>query len=158
MEQDEKQQDVPQVNEVHVDYKDQAMRAQADYQNLQKEVAAQRAQWAKMSEVHILEEFIPVYENFKKAFAHEPGGEDNMWENWKQGIGYIMKQFGDILRNHGVEEVETVGKPFDPTVHEAVGEEASDEYEEGVVVREVAGGYRCGDTVIQVARVILCKK
>lgn len=145
------------VNEVNVDYKDQAMRAQADYANLQKEVAAQRSEWAKMSTIQILEEFIPIYENFKKAFAHEPGAEDKGWQNWKQGIEYIKKQFADVLSSHGVEEIPTVGQAFDPNLHEALSEEASAEHQDGDIIREVHGGYKAGGKILQAAKVVVCK-
>ncbi len=145
------------VNEVNVDYKDKWMRAQADYQNLQKEVSEQRSQWAKMSKVQVLEEFIPVYENFKKAFAHEVDGSDASWENWKKGIEYIKKQFSDILASHGVEEIQTVGAAFDPNLHEALSEEASEDHEEGAIIRELSGGYKVGDKVLMPAKVVVCK-
>ena len=139
------------------EYKGAWMRAQADYQNFQKEVSEQRSNWAKMSEVQILEEFIPVYENFRTAFKHDVGEESSAWENWKKGIGFIMKQFGDILESHGVKEMETVGKVFDPKLHEAVSEEESEEHEDGVIIREVSGGYVAGETILRVARVVVCR-
>jgi len=144
--------------EINIDYKDQWLRAQADYANLQKETAAKRSEWASMSEWQILEEFIPVYDNFKKAFSMNIDGEDKQWESWKQGIGYIMKQFGDILKQHGIEEMETVGKPFDPSLHESVSEESSDEYDDGVIIREVDAGYKKGGKILKVARVVVNKK
>jgi len=146
------------VKEENVDYKDQWLRAQADYANLQKETSAKRGEWATMSEWQILEEFIPVYDNFKKAFSVTIEGSDKQWESWKQGIGYIMKQFGDILKQHGIEELETVGKVFDPSLHESVSEELSDEYDDGVILREVDAGYKKGEKVLKVARVVVNKK
>ena len=148
----------PIAQEKNIDYKDQWLRAQADYANLQKETATKRGEWASMSEWQILEEFIPVYDNFKKAFAVTIDGEDKKWESWKQGIGYIMKQFGDILKQHGIEEMETVGKSFDPTMHESVSEESSDEYDDGVIIREVDAGYKKGGKILKVARVVVNKK
>ncbi len=149
--------------EVNVDYKDKWLRAQADYSNLVKETAEKRSEWASMSEWHILEEFIPVYDNFKKAFAVEivadiENDEIGKWQNWKQGIGYIMKQFGDILKQHGIEEIETVGAAFDPTMHEALSEESSDEHEDGAIIREVNAGYKKGERVLKVAGVVLNKR
>jgi len=144
--------------EENVDYKDQWLRAQADYANLQKETVAKRGEWAAMSEWQILEEFIPVYDNFKKAFSMHIDGGEKQWESWKKGIEYIMKQFGDILKQHGIEEMETVGKPFDPNMHECVSEEASDEYDDGVIIREVDAGYKKGEKVLKVARVVVNKK
>ena len=146
------------TKEENVDYKDQWLRAQADYANLQKETFAKRGEWATMSEWQILEEFIPVYDNFKKAFAVTIEGEDKQWESWKKGIEYIMKQFADVLKQHGIEEMETVGKAFDPTMHESVSEEMSDEYDDGVILREVDAGYKKGEKILKVARVVVNKK
>lgn len=140
-----------------VDYKDMWLRAQADYQNLQRETASVRVHWAKMSEIHVLEEFIPVLENLKKAFAVDSGDSAQQFENWKKGIAFIVKQFEDIMTSHGVEKIVTVGRKFDPTVHEAVGEESSDAFAEGTIIREVDGGYTAGETVLRAARVIVSK-
>ncbi|PIR74340.1 MAG: nucleotide exchange factor GrpE [Candidatus Magasanikbacteria bacterium CG10_big_fil_rev_8_21_14_0_10_47_10] len=140
-----------------VDYKDMWLRAQADYQNLQRETTLVRVHWAKMSEIQVLEEFIPVLENLKKAFAADSGNNAQQFENWKKGIAFIVKQFEDIMTLHGVEKIVTVGLQFDPTVHEAVGEESSDAFAEGTIIREVDGGYISGDTVLRAARVIVSK-
>lgn len=139
------------------EYKAGWQRAQADYQNLQREVAEQKKEWAAWSELRVLEEFIPVYDNFKKAFSHHPeNGDDKKWSNWAQGIGYIMKQFGDILKAHQIEEIKTVGEQFDPRLHESVGEEASDAPEH-TIIRELEGGYMMKGKVVKVAKVIVAK-
>lgn len=133
-------------------------RATADYHNLQKEVERQKADWAVWSKRQIIEDFLPVYTNFKTAFGHKPAEEtDKSWSNWATGIGFIMKQFGDILKSHGVEEIKTVGEVLDTTRHEAVGEEISDAPEH-TIVREVETGYVMGGKVVKVAKVIVAKK
>lgn len=139
--------------EVNVDYKDKWMRAQADYQNLQKEIADKRSQWVKMSEIQVLEAFIPVYDNFKKAAAHTPEDGGN-WDAWAKGIGFIQKQFGDILSQFNVEEIKTVGEKFDIELHEAAGEEES-EKESGTILKEVDAGYKANGKVIKPAKVII---
>ncbi|MBP6859460.1 MAG: nucleotide exchange factor GrpE [Candidatus Magasanikbacteria bacterium] len=140
------------------EYKSGWQRALADYKNLQKESADMRGVWAKASEQYILEEFIPVYENFKKAFAHKDAMTDEKsWKQWADGIGYIQKQFGDILKNYQVEEIQTAGEKFDPRYHEAIGEEESSEVESGIILKEVEGGYKRGDKIIKPARVIISK-
>src|SRR5262245_27905912 len=81
------------------EYKIGWQRALADYQNLQKETAARRAELVSMSEQQILEDFIPVYDNFKKAFSAKGDGEwSKEQESWVVGIQYIRKQFADILK------------------------------------------------------------
>lgn len=139
-------------------YKASWQRALADYQNLQKEIFARRQEWFEMSEQQIIEEFIPVYDHFKKAFGHKEQVTMNKeQESWVNGIGHIMKQFGDILKRHKVEEVKTVGEKFDPSIHESVGELEVEGKEHGKIVKEVDGGYKMGGRVIKAARVIIAK-
>ena len=140
------------------EYKNLALRAQADYQNLQKEVFKQRAEWAKMSKVQAIEEFLPVFDNFTTAFVHqEKLSEDINWQNWAKGIEYIKKQFEDILIQSGVEIIKTVGEDFDPNYHEAVSEEESEEIESGKIIKEVVVGYKVGDKILKVAKVVVAK-
>ena len=139
------------------EYKSGWQRATADYQNLCREVDARRSELVAWSEQTILEEFLPVYANFKKAFASKNGGWTPDQENWAKGIEYIMKQFELVLKQHGVEEIDAVGKQFDPTKHEAAGEEECDEAEEGSVLKVVDPGFTMRGRVIKVARVIIKK-
>ena len=137
--------------EVNVDYKDKYLRAHADYQNLVRETNARRAEWAQMSEVQVLEAFIPVYDNFKKAAAHQPTEESSAWKNWGMGIGFIEKQFAEVLKRFGIEEIETVGTEFDPNMHEAVEEEIHEDVPMDQIVREIESGYKKGDKVIKLS-------
>lgn len=138
-------------------YKSGWQRAQADYQNLQKEVETKRSEWVQMSEVQILEEFIPVYDNLKKAFAVEQGDLTKEQANWKKGIELTLKQFADILSSHNVHEMQTVGEIFNPAQHEAVSEETDESKDDGVILKEIDSGYILGDKVIKVAKVIVNK-
>jgi len=138
------------------EFKQGWQRAQADYKNLQREISEQRGEWARMSEQQILEEFIPVYDNFRLAFSHQPPDFRAEQVKWVEGIGFIMKQFETVLKNHDVEEIKTVGEKFDPKLHEAVSEEESSEEEE-TILKEVNAGYMMGGKVIKVARVVVAK-
>jgi molecular chaperone GrpE len=143
------------------EYKLGWQRALADYQNLQKETAARRAELVSLSEQQIVEEFIPVYDNFKKAYSFHPevdaSEEGKKIQNWITGISFIMKQFGDVLKSYKVEEIKTVGEKLDTRVHEAAGEEEVEGKEPGTIVREIDGGYTMGGRVIKPAKVIIAK-
>jgi len=144
-----------------LEYKAGWQRAQADYKNLQAEIDKKKSEWVKMSELQVLSDFMPVYDNFKKAFAHHPeldveNEKDKKVKNWIDGVGYIMKQFGDVLKNFDIEEIKTVGEMFNPEMHEALGEEESEE-EEGTILKEVDVGYMMKGKVIKVAKVIIAK-
>lgn len=138
------------------EYKLGWQRATADYQNLVRETAKQKSEWMQMIKGSILEDFIPVLDNFKKAFAHE-ANDQKQFENWKKGIEYIMKQFADVIKNNGVEEIKTVGEIFDARVHEIVAEEESDTAKEHEIIREVESGYKSADKILKVAKVIVAK-
>jgi molecular chaperone GrpE len=144
--------------EVNVDFKDKYLRAHADYQNLVRETNTRRAEWAQMSEVQVLEAFIPVFDNFKKAAAHQPTEDSSAWKNWGMGIGFIQKQFADVLKQFGVEEMQTIGQMFDPTKHEAVEEEVNGEVEMNTVLREIEQGYIKNGKVIKPAKVVVSKQ
>lgn len=144
------------------EYKKDWQRALADYKNLQKETSERRGEWAQMSKAQILEDFIPVYDNFKSAFFHHPvlqadNEEHKQMKNWIDGIVYIMKQFGDVIKNHGIEEIKTVGEKFDPNMHESMGEEEVEGKEAGIIIKELVGGYKMGTRVIKAAKVIIAK-
>ncbi len=144
------------------EYKKDWQRALADYKNLQKETNERRGEWAQMSKAQILEDFIPVYDNFKSAFFHHPilqadNEEHKQMKNWIDGIGFIMKQFGDVIKSHGIEEIKTVGEKFDPNMHESMGEEEVEGQEPGMVIKELIGGYKMGGKVIKAAKVIISK-
>ena len=61
------------------------------------------------------------------------------------------------FNHNNIEEIKTVGEKFDPKYHEAIGEEESEKYVAGMVIKEMAGGYKMGDRVIRPAKVIIAK-
>lgn len=148
------------------EYKAGWQRALADYKNLQTEIDKRRGEWAQMSEMQILEDFLPVYEHLKKAFDHDTDtriyaddadhADVKKLENWKVGIEHIMRQFGDVLKAHRLEEIKTVGEQLDLKFHEAVGEEESDK-PAGTIIKEVDTGYVMGGRVVRAAKVIIAR-
>lgn len=163
----EKQEEVQEESELKQlkkeceEYRAGWQRAQADYQNLQREVEKKRSEWVQMSEFQIIQEFLPAYDHLKKAIQET--------RNWKQetesevknfcvGIEMILKQFGDVLKRHGVEEMKTVGESFDPEQHEALSEEVSEDHDEGIILKEIESGYMLKDRVVRPAKVIVAKK
>ena len=129
-------------------------RALADYQNLLKRTATEKQEFMKYANERLLTEILPVYDNLKTSFKHIGDGAEN--NGWLEGIKYVIKQFGDILKNLGVEEIKTVGEKFDHHSMEAVEKkETDDKKKDGIVESEVMSGYRLGDKVIRAARVVV---
>lgn len=132
------------------DLENQCKRALADYQNLVKNVAAEKTEIFKYSLAGFLTEILPVYDNLKTAIKTLSPEEQN--NSWVEGIKYVIKQFQDIFIVNGIKEIETIGKKFDYNTMEAV------EGEGDIVSQEIRSGYLLNDKVIIAAKVIVCKK
>jgi len=72
-----------------------------------------------------------------------------------EGLRLIAGEFGKALSTLGVERIEAEGKPFDPTLHEAVSAEDSDTVPAGQVLRQFKSGYRVGDQLLRPAAVVV---
>ncbi len=136
-------------------------RALADYANLQKEVARERMEMGQYATLRVVERFLPVFDNFQVAVSHMPKTEDKTVLNWALGVGFIQKQIDDAMKDLGLTAIETEGKAFDASKHEAVGEEdavaAGLALPSGSVLREVQKGYEINGKVVRPAKVIIVK-
>ena len=141
--------------EQNLDYKDSYLRAVADYDNLKKEIVRLRGEYARYAAVEVVREFLPVYDNLKKALEHAPASDG--CTKWTKGIGLIADQCGKVLAAAGVQAVDEVGMPFDPTVHEALMREKRDGAVTDTVVKVVEPGYRLHDRVLRPAKVIVAE-
>ncbi|KKQ39107.1 MAG: Protein GrpE [Candidatus Magasanikbacteria bacterium GW2011_GWA2_37_8] len=103
----------------------------------------------------MLEEFIPVYDHLRMAIQGVKNKEQGINDPWVDGVNHVLRQFAEILKSHGVEEIKTVGEIFNPELHEAVGEEEGEE--EGKILREIFAGYTMNGKVIRPAKVIVTK-
>lgn len=127
-------------------------RAQADYQNLKKESEQARIDSIKLSNKVLIENLIPVFDNFAIATKHLP--EDLQNNNWVQGIVYIHKQLQDILISEGVEIINPMGEAFDPNMHEAVETvELEDIANQNTIIEVLQVGYKLNGSLIRSARV-----
>ncbi len=136
-------------------------RAKADYENLKREVERERKEMGIFARTMVAMDFIPIYDNFKKASAHEPklteSEESKLFKQWMNGILHIKSQFKEVLKQIGIEEIPSVGEQFDPHLHESVEERESSGILAGQIIAEVSGGYKMGERILQAAKVIIAK-
>lgn len=153
--QEEAAPDVAQLQKERDEYLAGWKRALADFTNREKELAQEKREMATYVTRDIILEMIPVLDNLKTALSHTP--KDQVESEWVKGVGYVVKQFEGALNNYGVRSFPSVGQPFDPARHDAVGEEKG-EGQAGTILKEVAAGYQQNDTVIRPAKVIVQKQ
>jgi molecular chaperone GrpE len=125
-------------------------RAKADYLNLKKETETASAELAQFVAAGMLMKFLPVYDGLKKACAMENSGD-----KWAEGILNIKKQFEEVFKKFGVEEIKTVGEKFNPEFHEAISRQKKDSVESDIILEEVSGGYTMNKKTIIPAKVIV---
>ncbi len=129
------------------------LRALADYQNLLKQTAREKSDFAKYANQGLLMDLLPIYDHLKMSLAH-PAENDN----WLQGVKHVLEQFKKVLTDNGVEQIETVGKKFDHNLMDAVeSETTADESQDELVAKELKAGYTLNGKVIIPARVAVYK-
>lgn len=133
-----------------------SLRALADYQNLQKEVAKERAEMGQYATLRVVERFLPIFDNFNTAMTHLPRSDDKAVVSWAVGVGLIQKQLEETLRGIGLTPIKSVGEKFDATKHEAVSEEESDQ-EHGTILKEVQAGYEILGKTVRPSKVIIAR-
>jgi molecular chaperone GrpE len=133
--------------EEYIEMEDRYKRALADYQNLQKRSIEEKNDFAKYANENLLHEILPIYDNLKISLLHI--NEEANQNGWAEGIKYVIKQFKEVLKNAGVEEIETEGKKFDINTMEAI------EGKGEKVKKEIKPGYKLNGKVIIAAKVSL---
>lgn len=139
------------LTEKKSDVNEPLLRLQADFQNFKRRSIEEQLRAVTAARLSVIVELLPVIDNFERAFADVPKEIEK--SNWYGGVTAIKKQFETVLKNLGIERIETVGADFDPEVHEAITHEPHDKYAENVISEEYEAGYRAGDDVIRHARV-----
>jgi len=129
----------------------------AESENARKRMQKERQEMTKYGIENVLTDFLHPLDSFEKALQFAESMSDEI-KNWAIGSEMLLGQFKQILSNHGVEEYHSVGKPFDPHMHEAVETVESSEYAPGIIVEEYVRGYKVGDRPIRVARVKVAKE
>jgi len=129
-------------------------RTQADFLNFKKQVADERTRLIGSAATDIIDQLLPVLDHFQLAAKHLPKELEN--NNWAVGIKQIEKQFENILIKNGLERIESVGKEFNPELHEAIEEVKSDK-PVGTIIEEILSGYKYAGGILRSAKVKVAK-
>ena len=134
-------------------WKDQAVRTAAELDNFRKRMSREKLDAVRYGNQRLLEELLPVLDNFDmgmQAAAQEEGSMLFM------GMQMVHKQISEFLSSQNVEEIPAqVGGEFDPKIHEALSQQASEDIDEGKIVHVLRKGYRIGDRLLRPTNVIV---
>ena len=138
------------------EYLDGWQRARAEFANYKKRIEKEQEDMIKSANGAFITRLLPVMDDFERAFQTLP--LDLMGMTWLEGIALIQRKLQMLLELEGVTVIETEGHMFDPTLHQAVTHEESEEREEGQIIGEVQKGYKMGDRVLRPSLVRVAKK
>lgn len=139
------------------EYWDRLLRTTADFDNFRKRAARERQDAVRYANEGLLLKLLPVLENFEMALAAARKAPADAAKPMQAGVEMIAQQLRNVLAEAGVEEIDAAGKPFDPTVHEAVSHLESPGTPEGHVAQQIRKGYRWQGRLLRPASVVVAK-
>jgi molecular chaperone GrpE len=134
------------------------LRVTADFENFKKRAARERTEAIQFANTALLQKLLPVIDNFEMAQAAAQTAQGDKLASLQTGIVMIQQQLKGALAEAGLEEMDASGKQFDPTFHEAVSQQETDQVPEGQVIQQIRKGYKLRDRLLRPAAVIVAKK
>lgn len=130
-------------------------RARAEFANYKKRVARDQEDSRMRIAADTLTKYLGVIDDLERALKERP--DDGEAAAWAEGIELIYRKMFGVLETEGVEVINAEGEHFDPTLHEAISHDESEDHEEGDVIEVVQPGYRLGERVLRPAMVRVAK-
>ncbi len=132
------------------DVSDRYKRILAEFENFKKRSGKEREVLYNSIMGDVIEVMLPIVDNLENAVKITTSDD-----GYKQGVELVLKQFKDVLKSKGVEEIESVGTTFDPELHEAVSSVTNPELGAKEIAEEFRKGYKIGSKVIRHSMVVV---
>ena len=128
----------------------------AEFDNYRKQMEKQIDSKIESGKAELLLKFLSLRDDYVRALemAKQSKSEDVVIE----GLEGILKNFDSLLKSEGVMEIETIGTPFDPNVHDVIGFSHEDEIEENIITKEIRKGYMLNNKVLRPSLVVISRK
>jgi molecular chaperone GrpE len=130
----------------------------ADFDNYRKQMEKQLASKAESIKAELLLKFLNIRDDYLRALsvARQSKSEQGVVVVI-EGLEGILKNIDSLLASEGVREIESVGTPFDPNVHDAIAYSARDDLAENTVTAEIRKGYMLNGRVLRPSLVEISK-
>lgn len=136
---------------------DRLLRATADLDNYRKRARRDVDDAKVAAKGNVLKEMLPVVDNLERAVQHAEASGDGGGEAILEGVKLVLRQFLQAFERCDVTPLESLGQPFDPNLHEAVGQAETDDYPPGTVCQELQRGYKIGDRLLRPALTVVAR-
>lgn len=135
--------------------KDAWLRTAADFDNFKKRTRREIDDARRAGREDLVRSLLPVFDNLERALQSAQRSSDV--KAMADGLALVQRQFADALGREAIVRVQTVGRPFDPTVHEAIQQVETDEHPPGTILAEVQPGYTHADRLLRAAMVVVAR-
>ena len=136
-----------------IDWKDQYIRLQAEFDNFRKRTIREKMDLIQSGGSDVLKAIIAILDDMQRATAASEKSDDI--NALREGERLVVQKFIDTLRQKKVVEIEALDCPFDENLHEAVARFAAGEEKKGKVIDVIERGYMLGDKVLRFAKVVV---
>jgi molecular chaperone GrpE len=138
-------------------FKDKFYYLAAEMENMKRRFDREKDSIVKYGTEKILNGLLPVLDNLDRTLAAVEGEEDEKVKNILVGVKMVRDQFFETLKQSGLEEVESIGKIFDPNFHEAMSQQAAEGKEDMEIIAEFEKGYILNGRLLRAAKVVVAK-
>lgn len=133
--------------------KEDYMRLAADFDNFRRRALKERKEWEQKGKDEILLSVLDILDNFSRGLQQSESDSSSL----ATGMRMVYSQMESLLEQNGLSKIETIGKKFNPSVHDAVGKRASEKKSDGEILEEVKCGWTYPDRLLRAASVIVVK-
>ena len=134
---------------------DRFLRMAADFENFKKRAAKEKEDYLKFANEDLIKAILPFVDNLERAVNHAEKVQDT--GVMIEGVRLTIQQIHQALNKFGLSSFESVGKPFDPAMHEAMLAVETDQHEPNQVLEEFQKGYLLNDRLLRPATVSVSK-
>ncbi len=129
------------------------LRNQAELLNYRKRKDEETSRIVKYAEEEVLKSFLPILDNFERAINMDDDNLNDEVSKFLEGFKLMYKQIKELLKKFEVTEIDSLGKEFDPSYHQAVVMDKDDTKEHGIITEVLQKGYMYKDRVLRTAMV-----
>jgi len=135
---------------------DRFLRISAEFENYKKRKDREAADFRKYANEALVKELLPVVDNLERA-VETSADHDDAGNGILEGVNMTLKEIFKVLEKFAVRAVDAVGNQFDPTYHQAVMQEETEEHPDNTVIKELQKGYTIHNRLLRPAMVVVAK-
>ncbi|MGD8548102.1 MAG: nucleotide exchange factor GrpE, partial [Desulfobacterales bacterium] len=136
---------------------DRMLRMAAEFENYKKRAAREMNDFRKFANENFVKAMLPVVDNLDRAIESS-SNDKHANTSVVEGVTMTLKEILKVFEEFNVKPFESLGKTFDPSLHQAVMQEEGEKYPDNTVLKELQKGYMIHDRLLRPAMVVVSKK